>query len=792
MATKQKATKTVTRKRRSAPTALEAPAREVTPDEFPEDTAEALVEQYEALGGLEAEAAIPRIPIPFPILLRASGTYVWSWSPVRVPLPVQPTPRRVPAHVEATTPAPTLGIEAEPEVEGADVERAGLLPIWFPREELRLDVDGMYPQMVVSGTLYSGFTRRIHWIANLRSTSQDRFAGHIWYKDGDAAWLPHTNVTVQVQRSWYSSQRSATVRFTGGGAPDRVRTYRWDSASFRTVEFEYDWVQGTSALTRIDTGDHPNRPASMRTGLLSLETVYRRAGATVRVSPYGGPIPLAGARANQKWSDAEMHDAMQIYWSRFANRPKWALWVLFASLHERGTSLGGIMFDSIGPNHRQGTALFNDSFISNPPATDPAPDAWVRRMKFWTAAHEMGHAFNLAHSWQKAMVYQGNGPWIPLANEPEARSFMNYPYNVTGGESAFFADFDFRFSDGELLFMRHAPERFVQMGNAEWFDDHGFEQAESKSGSPYRLELRTHRSLPYFEFLEPVILEMKLSNDSADPIIVNENVLETPGLTVIVKKRGQPARLWRPFAEYCFNGEKKVLMPGHMPDGTGEAVYAPLKLTGGVDGWQLSEPGYYTVQIALRIGDEDVVSNAFDVRVAPPKGFEDELLAQDFFNEDVARVLTFSGSRFLEGANEVLREVVDRMGDSRAALHAQVALATPSMTTYKLLTADEGARTPTAEPEAGLGIALGKIKAAEARSTLEATLIEKRDDAADTFGHIGYERCVHAYGDFLAAEVDPTAASKSVLQAEKTLEERGVIEHVLDAMKKRAKSYKKK
>src|SRR6266571_6917277 len=117
------------------------------------------------------------------------------------------------------------------------------------------------------------------------------------------------------------------------------------------------------------------------------------------------------------------------------------------------------MFDDIGPNQCQGTALFTKAFISQPPAGDPNPDAWVRRMIFWTACHEMGHAFNLAHSWQKAL----GTPWIPLANEPEARSFMNYPYNVAAGQTAFFADFEFRFSDGELLFMRHAPARFVEM-----------------------------------------------------------------------------------------------------------------------------------------------------------------------------------------------------------------------------------------------------------------------------------------------------------------------------------------
>jgi hypothetical protein len=114
------------------------------------------------------------------------------------------------------------------------------------------------------------------------------------------------------------------------------------------------------------------------------------------------------------------------------------MWVFFASLHEVGPSLGSIMFDGIGPNHRQGTAVFHNSFIADPPDGDLNPAAWVQRMRFWTVCHEMGHSFNLAHSWQKAY----GTPWIPLPNEAEARSFMNYPHNVLGGESAFFADFD--------------------------------------------------------------------------------------------------------------------------------------------------------------------------------------------------------------------------------------------------------------------------------------------------------------------------------------------------------------
>ena len=312
------------------------------------------------------------------------------------------------------------------------------------------------------------------------------------------------------------------------------------------------------------------------------------------------------------------------------------------------------MFDDIGPNHRQGTALFNESFIKNAPAGDANPDAWVRRMKFWTACHEMGHAFNLAHSWQKSL----GTPWIPLADEPDARSFMNYPYNVPGGEAAFFADFKFRFSDNELLFMRHAPERFVQMGNADWFDHHGFEQANVSPGSPFALEVRTQRrTLNYFEFMEPVVVELKLTNRSGQPLIVDEKILEeTDDMTVIIKKRGGTARQWHSFAQHCYHSDKKVLSPQ-------DSVYGSLNIAAGTTGWNIAEPGMYSVQVALHLGDEDVVSNELQVRVAPPRSYEEEFVAQDFFSDEVGRVLTFNGSRHLEGANDTLREVVAQFRD---------------------------------------------------------------------------------------------------------------------------------
>ncbi|MCA1991949.1 MAG: hypothetical protein LDL41_07870, partial [Coleofasciculus sp. S288] len=463
-------------------------------------------------------------------------------------------------------------------------------PIILGKQELRLDVDRYHPQLVASGTNSSlFFSNEVHWIANLTANGSNAWTGTIWYKDGNVASFPYTDVEIQATTSFFPDQRSATVTFSGGGASNLVRTYKYKSAYFRSVEFEFDSVEGTTAVSAIQTHAHPNRPATLPNENLSIETVFRRAGFDVKKSGGDGTIPIAGAGANARWSDMEMHDAMQTYWSRFADKPQWSMWVLFAALHEQGTSLGGIMFDDIGPNHRQGTAIFNNSFISNAPNGDAAPDAWVQRMRFWTACHEMGHSFNLAHSWQKQHPPEWGTPWIPLANEPEARSFMNYPYNVSGGQTAFFADFEYRFSNGELLFMRHAPARFVQMGNADWFDHHGFEQADVSLEPAFNLELRVNRKTALFEFLEPVVLELKLTNISSQPQLIEDKVLAMlDHMMVMIKQDRKPARRFVPYAQYCWRPEIKVLMPG-------ESVYESLFVSAGNNGWDVAEPGYYTI-----------------------------------------------------------------------------------------------------------------------------------------------------------------------------------------------------
>ena len=731
------------------------------------------LQRMQELGQTKAEVDLDVLPFPqLPFLLKVSGLYKYERSLPVTPLPHVPTPIPNPQFPPGPQPGPiSVG------------EEIGALAVL--REEIRLDVDDRYPQMTVSGTRFSLLAQgRVHWIAHLTKTAANAWAGDIWYKDGSPTALPYTHVRVTAHPSIFPLQRSATIVFSGGSGATATRVYAWASSFFHTVEFEFDTVVGSSAVTSIDTCAHPNRPASLPCEPLSIQTVYGRAGFDVQNTGGNGSVPLALAGTNALWSDAEMHDAMQAYWSRFANKAQWSLWTLFAARHEIGSSLGGIMFDDVGPNQRQGTSIFLDSFISQQPAGDPNPVAFVERMRFWTACHEIGHCFNLAHSWQKALNPQlGGNPWIPLVDEPEARSFMNYPYNVLGGSTAFFANFAYRFSDAELLFMRHAPERFVEMGNADWFTNHGFrELRRSAPDSGLTLEIRVNRERPVFEFLEPVMAELKLTNSSGSPMIVNAEVLrDDHHLAVMIRRPDGTARRWLPFAQYCWKPQPAVLQPG-------ESLYESVFIAAGRNGWDLAAPGNYTVEVALEARGMPVVSNALGLKILPPRGWDEEALAQDFFSDDVGRTLAFDGTRQMSSANAVLREVAEKLPERRVANHALVALASPLRRDYKLLRVPSGHGAMTSVAGAGGKIDVAAAAPQQARAELGAALLRTPDVAAETLGHIDYKGYVDGLTDLLETQDEHAEAKNCQEELLKTMTARGVKSSVLAAIEARGKA----
>jgi hypothetical protein len=711
--------------------------------------------------GSSAEASVPiwqpapgpvTRPFPIPQPLNLCSPVSGRYRQIVPPLPPIVPPFGQPQPTPATQPVPQ-----------------SLTPLNLIVRTVRVDVDRFFPQRRISIEVNRLIPQATaHAIAEVTSDqcigyNNRRVTATITYRDGLSSLIPGTTVVFEAKRTTGRGYGAYSLNLSSGGL--RLATYplAFQSQYFDTVEFEVDRVANAgTAVTTYATASHPNRPADLPAETVSLATIYRRAGFEATMSPNTSVIPTSGAGANGTWSDSEMHNAMVTYWSRFANKPQWALWVLYAAQHDMGYSLGGIMFDDIGPNHRQGTAIFTNSFIQDAPAGDPAAAAWRQRMAFWTAVHEMGHAFNLAHSWQKAL----GTPWIPLANEPEARSFMNYPFNVAGGQAAFFADFRFRFSDSELVFMRHAPRRYVQMGNSNWFVNHGFEAPRAlMQPSEWKLVIRPNREVNEYAFLEPVKLELKLTNEHGSPKTVEEDLLtEGKHIAVFVGREGGNTRQWNPFSTQCHLPHYRELQPG-------ESIYGAHLISAATGGWLIDEPGFYKVQAAVDLGGEIVVSNVLRLFVAPPVSNEESKLAPDYFSEEVGRVIAFEGAPELAAATDTLREVAERCPENPAAKHASVTVSMPLLRDYKRLEAGAD------RSELAIKGTSADVEAA-AKVQMEA-LVKAPDAAAETIGHIDYFADLERLASALEGAGDEKGAIKVLKSSIATMQRRGVIEWVV-------------
>jgi hypothetical protein len=692
----------------------------------------------------------PRVPFPWPLRLcgPVSGKYTYTSRPTLAPAPI-------------------------------------VFPFGLVTVTVRVDVDRFFPQNRISIEVSRLFPRATaHAVAEVVSDAclglnRRRVVADITYRNGSASLIQGDRVVFEASRGAGFPYANYSLTLSGGGVAARTYPLTFRSRFFDPVEFEVDRVENApDVFTSVDTAAHPNRPADLPAEVLTLTTVFERAGFEATLSPNAKVIPLADAGTNGTWSDAELHDAMVRRWSRFADRPQWAMWVLYAARHDRGSSLGGIMFDDIGPNHRQGTAIFTDSFIRNAPSGDANPAAWRRRSVFWTAVHEIGHGFNLAHSWQKALgVPQGapGDPWIPLANEPEARSFMNYPDRVAGQQAAFYANFRYRFSDDELVFLRHAPRRFVQMGNANWFDNHGFEApSRLHQSGRWTLALRPNRERNAYRFLEPVTLELKLTNASDQPAALDPHLLsDGRHVTVFVQREGAPVRQWRPMASHCHQEHADALKAG-------ASIYGAHPISVAPDGWLIDEPGFYLVQAAVDLGDEVVVSNVLRVHVAPPASPDEQALAPDYFTKDVAHALVFGATRTLADAHDTLRSVMERCADNPAALHAAVAVSSHRLEDFKWL--DFG------DDPTDAAVRLEEADLVDAAKVQADALLAAPDTAADTLGHIPYFDAVDHLADVLKA-ADDTAGAKRVLKSSvASMKRRDILAQVLAAAERKLKS----
>ncbi|MEV4802254.1 hypothetical protein AB0K18_19750 [Nonomuraea sp. NPDC049421] len=543
------------------------------------------------------------------------------------------------------------------------------------RLALRVDVDGPRPTGRVSGDLFTVAGATTSYAGSFVVHAPDVRDGLIHGRGDFTFGVPDRDVRVELA----DGAGSAVVA-------GRAYPVVFASPYFRSVLLEQDSVVESVPFASYRTGTLPG-PAASPDRELSVAAAYAEAGVELRVT---GPevIPVDGSGADLAWDDAELHHAMTRHFGAFGDAPAWRVWLLVAGKHVGGYR--GIMFDYDDAHQRQGSAVFYDAIKGDTPE--------ARRAQLRTYVHELGHAFNLLHSWQKNLA----GPPQPLGPDGGFGdlSWMNYAWNYRpGGEPAYWAAFPFQFTDAELVHLRHGFYRDVAMGanafgrGAAEIDP--FERpVEDHSG--LRLELRAKES---FELGEPVVLELKLSC-AGEPVTTHGHLHpDTEFTQVSITRPDGSTVLYRPMMRHCVDDSTDVRLDAGNP-----GMYRSAYVGHGRDGHYFQQPGEYQVRAQYIAADGSrIVSAACPVRVRLPVSRADHEVAELMLGEEQGKLFSLLGSDApeLRAGNLALDELINRHGGHPLAVYARLVKGLNAEREFKELTPG-GLRVRPPDPKQGI------------------------------------------------------------------------------------------
>jgi hypothetical protein len=433
---------------------------------------------------------------------------------------------------------------------------------------------------------------------------------------------------------------------------------RWRSDSFRILGLEVD--------QEIDVPNLPEYEFEGRT--ITIESSFKEAGLEVMHVGDRDQIP----RPSRGWDIAELHGLMVRFADESLSRRAWNLNLLVLSeAYDPSTGgadphLAGIMFDTgqldVNNLPRQGSAVFTKPIERH--------FAGLERKLIQTSVHELGHALNLAHRFERE---------VGMA---DSTSFMNYDWRYRGGNQKwqFWQNFRFKFDPDEIRFLRHAPWPLIVPGGAEFHTVRYW--SEGTGGySPYRREVPTSllmlQLMPpatgaLFAFGQPVFLTVELTNHSDSSLNIPDFFLDPKsGFLELTIKRistlGPADRdelRFRPIATRCYDLD---LSTAEIVD-PGQSMTNNINLTFGSAGFTFAEPGNYEVKAVLVIPNPDnrreefiVRSNPLQIRIAYPTSLQDEQDALTIFsNKDVGFYFALGGSDVLTKAADTLEEIKQR------------------------------------------------------------------------------------------------------------------------------------
>ena len=560
--------------------------------------------------------------------------------------------------------------------------------------ELRVDVDGPSPTMRISADYYAISGATVSYFGSMRvdAPAVAITASHVVVTGlGRYTWAagaPRVRVTIP-RVPLTSAPAAATMQhLLPSGAPGATYICRYVGPAFRAVLFEQDCQDSVPApFTSYNTGSLPSGGPA-RT--LSCVTAYAEAGVQLLTTGANDVVSTVEAGANAAWSDAELHASMIRHFSRWRDLPQWAVWLFHARLHDIGPNLYGIMFDQQG-RQRQGCAVFY--------AGIGGTSADARRLQVYTCIHELGHCFNLLHSWQKSLATP------PQPNRPASPSWLNYPWRFPGGPAAFWSAFPFRFDAQELVHIRHGFLKDVIMGGNPFGTGSALEDLESwrepvEDRSGIRLELEAPAS---FAYGAPVTVEVKLTSTDASGVLVTKHIRPRNGnVEIAIAQPGGRVVEYEPLLHHCMSDEDAIVLGGE------QQAYADRAFIHyGKEGFYFERPGTYRLRARYTAPDGSVVvSDTLTLRVRPPATAEDVEVADLLFGDEQGTLMYLVGSDFdgLQRGNDALTRIWEEHPDHPLADVARLIQGVNAARQFKEIQADNTVRVRDPNMEAAAGL----------------------------------------------------------------------------------------
>jgi len=548
--------------------------------------------------------------------------------------------------------------------------------------ELRVDVDRIRPMNRVSGDFYqiNGGTTSYYGSFVVNSPTVTVTTSQIIIKGlGNytfAAGCPVVQVTIARRTVIQPAAPAAVQFFTTAGVPGAAYTCAFESMYFRTVQIETDEVTNITKplFNTYNTGTLPSGGPARN---LSVVEAYAEAGIELVPTAGHDVINIKEAGANTIWSNAELHSSMQKHFTLWRDLPQWSVWQVVAQDHDLGAGLYGIMFDQAG-KQRQGCAVFHHGIGG------ATPDKL--RLQLYTYVHELGHCFNLMHSWQKSYATP------PVPNRPAALSWMNYPWNFpNGGDAAFWKAFPFQFDNEEIIHLRHALRNNIIMGGNDFTVGSALGrevmQDPVRDESGLTFQISTHQRS--FALGEPVVLELGLRTSVQQGRRVHTWLHPNCGMVkIVIRKPNGTVVSYEPLIDHLVGERLSILSRD-------EVIRDSAYIGYGKGGLYFDQPGHYQIRaVYAALDGSQVMSDILTLRVRYPVTAAEEELADLFMGDEQGTLLYLLGSddESLQYGNDAFEMVLEKYAKHPMANYARLVKGFNAKRTFKTITEDTETR----------------------------------------------------------------------------------------------------